>query len=120
MDTLSVNGMKFLGYHGVQDFEKKEGNDFIVDVTFHTDLSVAGRSDELEDAINYTEVQQITAEVMEGESADLIETLCYHIGQKLQERYQDFAEKIIVQVRKLNPPIKAPVDHTEARMSWPR
>jgi len=120
MDTLSVNGMKFLGYHGVQDFEKKEGNDFIVDVTFHTDLSKAGRSDELKDAINYTEVQQLTAQIMEGESVDLIETLCFRIGHKLNEYFNDQSEKIIVEVRKLNPPIKAPIDHTKARMTWPR
>lgn len=120
MDSLSVNGMKFLGYHGVQDFEKKEGNDFIVDVTFHVDLSEAGRTDELKDAINYTEVQQLTAQIMEGESVDLIETLCFRIGQKLNEFYQDQPKKIIVEVRKLNPPINAPIDYTKVRMTWPR
>lgn len=120
MDTLSVNGMKFLGYHGVQDFEKEEGNDFIVDVTFHTDLSEAGKADDLNKAINYTEVQQITAGIMNGESVDLIETLCYLIGTKLYDQYQEHSRKIVVCVRKLQPPIDAPVDHTEACMSWPR
>lgn len=120
MDTLSVNGMKFLGYHGVQNFEKEEGNDFIVDVTFQTDLSGVGESDNLEDAINYTEVQHITAEIMEGESVDLIETLCFRIGEVLYERYSNQSKAITVCVRKLKPPIEAPVDHTEVRMSWPR
>lgn len=120
MDTLSVNGMKFLGYHGVQKFEKEEGNHFIVDVSFHTDLTEASTSDDLNKAINYTDVQQLTADIIEGESVHLIETLCYRIGNKLFERYQDQSEKIVVRVRKLQPPIEAPVDHTEARMSWPR
>lgn len=112
--------MKFLGYHGVQDFEKEEGNDFVVDVIFHTDLSEAGKADDLNKAINYTEVQQLTAEVMDGTSVDLIETLCYRIGEKLYQRFQDRSDKIEVKVCKLQPPINAPVDHTEARMSWPR
>ncbi|MDZ7807608.1 MAG: dihydroneopterin aldolase [Gracilimonas sp.] len=120
MDTLSVNGLKFLGYHGVQDFEKKEGNNFVVDVTFHTDLSKAGRSDNLKDAINYTEVQQITAEIMEGQSVDLIETLCYRIGEALFKAYLSKSDMIEVTVRKLKPPIEAPIDRTEVRMSWPR
>jgi dihydroneopterin aldolase len=120
MDTLSVNGMKFLGYHGVQDFEKEEGNDFVVDVIFQCDLSRAGTSDDLKETLNYTEVQQVTAEIMEGESVDLIETLCYRIGSKLFEKYADTCEKIEVHVRKLKPPIKATLDHTEVRMSWPR
>ncbi|MFP8490180.1 dihydroneopterin aldolase [Gracilimonas sp. Q87] len=120
MDTLSVNGMKFLGYHGVQDFEKEEGNDFIVDVKFHTDLSKAGRSDDLSDAINYTDVQQITAEIMKGESVDLIETLCFQIGEALTKNFINQCEKIDVRIRKLRPPIQAPIDHTEVSMSWPR
>ncbi|WP_103664383.1 dihydroneopterin aldolase [Gracilimonas amylolytica] len=120
MDILSVNGMKFLGYHGVQEFEKEEGNEFIVDVFFHTDLSEAGVTDDLNKAINYTEVQNLTSEIMEGASVDLIETLCYRIGNKLYEEYEDQCEKIVVKVRKLKPPIEAPVDHTEAHMSWPR
>ncbi len=120
MDTLSVNGMSFHGYHGVQDFEKEEGNDFIVNVTFHTDLTKPGRTDDLDDAINYTRVQQLTSEVMAGTSVDLIETLCFKIGTLLFENFSDQSEKIDVHVRKLKPPIEAPVDHTEVRMSWPR
>jgi dihydroneopterin aldolase len=120
MDSLSVNGMKFLGYHGVQAFEKEEGNDFVVNVTFHSDLSKAGKSDDLKDAINYTEVQQITAEIMEGKSNDLIETLCYRIGEALYKAYLSKSEKIEVTVRKLKPPIEATIDHTEVSMLWPR
>ncbi|MEX2478188.1 MAG: dihydroneopterin aldolase [Gracilimonas sp.] len=119
MDTLTVSGMKFLGYHGVQEFEKEEGNNFLVDVDFHTDLSKAGTSDDLKEAINYTEVQQITAEIINGEPVDLIETLCFKIGEALFKTFTG-CDKIDVQVRKLNPPISAPIDHTKVRMSWPR
>jgi dihydroneopterin aldolase len=119
MDSLSVKGMKFHGLHGVQEQEKIDGNDFEVDVVFWADLSTAGTSDNLKDAINYTKVQEITASVMLGESVDLIERLCFDIGNKLADHF-DEAEKLEVCVRKLNPPIKAPVACTEARMSWPR
>jgi dihydroneopterin aldolase len=119
MDSLSVIGMKFHGLHGVQEQEKIEGNDFEVDVVFQSDLSMAASTDNLEDAINYTKVQEITASVMHGDSVDLIERLCFDIGTKLAEHFKE-AEELEVCVRKLNPPIKAPVAYTEARMSWPR
>ncbi|HET8864238.1 MAG TPA: dihydroneopterin aldolase [Gracilimonas sp.] len=119
MDILTVSGMKFFGYHGVQKFEKEEGNNFIVDVEFQADLTEVGTSDDLKKAINYTEVQQITAGVMKGESVDLIETLCFKIGEAMFENFSH-CKKIGVCVKKLNPPIDAPIDHTEVRMSWPR
>lgn len=119
MDSLSVKGMKFHGLHGVQEQEKIAGNDFEVDVVFWADLSAAATSDDLEDAINYTIVQEITASIMLGKSVDLIERLCFDIGTKLNEHFGD-TEKFEVSVRKLNPPIKAPIAYTEARMSWPR
>jgi len=88
-------------------------------VDFQTDLNKAGTSDNLKEAINYTEVQQITATIMNGESVDLIETLCFRIGEALFENFSH-CQKIEVKVRKLNPPIDAPIDHTEVRMAWPR
>lgn len=119
MDALTIKGMKFRGLHGVHDFEKKEGNDFEVDVFFKTDLTAAGYSDKLKYAIDYTKVHEIAKSVIEGESRDLIEHLCFQIGQKL---FQAFPNQVDfeVAVRKLNPPLDTPVEFTEARMSWPR
>lgn len=103
----------------MQPFEKEEGNDFVVDVTLQTDMTKSAQSDDLKDALNYTKVHECTAEIMEGPSVDLIETLCYRIGSKLEAAFP-MAREIEVAVRKLNPPIKAPISYTEARMSWPR
>lgn len=119
MDTLTVKGMQFRAFHGVQDFEKKEGNDFVVDVIFHLDMSAAADSDDLQDAINYTQVQELTSSIMDGPSVDLIEHLCFQIGQLLASKIDGY-HTFEVAIRKLNPPIKATVEYTEARMSWPR
>jgi dihydroneopterin aldolase len=119
MDSLSIKGMKFNAFHGVHEHEKKEGNDFEVDVTFHADLSKAGTSDKLSDAIDYTAVHQLTADIMHGESIDLIEHLCFKIGSAITRslpKHYNFE----VAVRKMNPPLSSPVAFTEARMSWPR
>ncbi len=111
--------MKFHARHGVHDHEKQEGNSFEVDVIFEGDLSKAGKNDRLTDAIDYTIVHKITAEVMHGESADLIEHLCYKIGEKiLAEFSSEFS--FVVKVRKLNPPLSSPTHYTEAEMTWPR
>ena len=119
MDTLTIKGMQFRGFHGVHEHEKKEGNDFEVDVIFEADLSAPGYSDKLKYAIDYTTVYDIARDIMEGESRDLIEHLCFQIGQKVFAAVSKQA-RFEVAVRKLAPPLDSPVKYTEARMTWPR
>ena len=119
MDTLAIKGMKFRAFHGVHEHEKREGNDFEVDVIFKADLSKAGNTDQLTDAIDYTKVHEIAAEVMDRKSVDLIEHICFQIGTKIADSFEDELN-FEVFVRKLNPPLSSPTEFTEARMSWPR
>lgn len=119
MDSLSIKGMKFRAFHGVHEHEKKEGNDFEVDVIFSADLSQAGKSDQLSDAIDYTIVHKLTSEIMHGDSVDLIEHLCFKIGSSISNSNQRKLGFEVV-VRKLNPPLNSSVEFTEVRMSWPR
>lgn len=118
MDTLTIKGMKFRAFHGVHEHEKKEGNDFEIDVIVSADLSVAGRSDQLSDAIDYTKVHTIASDIMHGASVDLIEHLCFKIGSEIEASLPDHA-KFEVVVRKLNPPLSSQTAYTEVRMSWP-
>lgn len=119
MDTLAIKAMKFRAFHGVHEHEKQEGNDFEVDVVFENDLTKAGRSDQLSDAIDYTKVHELTSKVMQGKSVDLIEHLCFHIGTEISNAFPSHS-KFEVRVRKLDPPLSSPTDYTEARMLWPR
>lgn len=118
-DTLTIKGMKFRAFHGVHEQEKKEGNDFEVDVIFKADLSKPGKSDNLSDAIDYSTVHRLAEEVMQGEASDLIEHLCFKIGSKIATAFPGLSD-FEVKVRKLNPPLSSPTSFTEARMSWPR
>lgn len=119
MDTLTIKGMQFRGFHGVNEHEKKEGNNFEVDVVFKTPLSVPGQSDDLSDAIDYTKIHNICSDIMNGESVNLIEHLCFKIGSEISNTFPTYTE-LEVSVRKLSPPLSSPTDFTEARMSWPR
>lgn len=119
MDTLAIKGMKFRAFHGVHEHEKKEGNDFEVDVILQADLSSAAKSDELTEALDYSAVHKIAGEIMAGNSSNLIEHLCFMIGSRIAEVFPEVSG-FEVFVRKLNPPLPSKTDFTEARMSWPR
>ena len=60
--------------------EKREGQEFVVDVVLHLDLAPAGTSDDLAQTINYAEVGADVVARVEGPSLDLIEALAEQIA----------------------------------------
>jgi dihydroneopterin aldolase len=81
VDRIILQGMSFQGRHGVRPAERERPQEFKVDVEVDCDLSEPGRTDRLEDTIDYTKVRAIAREVIEGESARLLETLAARIAQ---------------------------------------
>ena len=52
-DTIRLTGLRVRGHHGVYDFERAQGQDFVVDVTLELDLDPAARSDNVTDTVHY-------------------------------------------------------------------
>src|SRR5665811_1369737 len=73
-DRIVLQGIAARGFHGVLDVEKRDGQDFVVDVTLEVDLRRPGRSDLLAHTVNYAEVAADIVELITGPSLDLIET----------------------------------------------
>lgn len=119
METLTLKGLSFRAYHGYHEWERQEGNDFEVDLTFTASLRKAGESDQLNDTIDYQQVTQTVAGVMNGPPVKLIETLAKRIGDTLFDTFSQ-VHKLEVAVRKLHPPLDVETDHSEIRMSWQR
>ena len=53
-DQIKISGIKGFGFHGVLDFEKKDGQDFLVDLVIILDLK--NLNDALENTVDYGEV----------------------------------------------------------------
>jgi 7,8-dihydroneopterin aldolase/epimerase/oxygenase len=80
MDRILLNGLVFFGRHGCHDAERELGQKFLVDIELECDLSVSCRSDRLEDTIDYIALYNAAREVMEGEPAQLLESLAQRIA----------------------------------------
>ena len=70
-----LTGLRVRGRHGVFDFERRDGQDFVVDVALELDTAPAAASDELTDTVHYGELAKALAAVVAGEPVDLLETL---------------------------------------------
>ena len=72
---IELTGLKVRGHHGVYDFERAEGQDFLIDVTLELDLTRPAKSDDVADTVHYGELAERLAAVVAGEPVNLIETL---------------------------------------------
>jgi dihydroneopterin aldolase len=83
MDRILMQGMAFFGRHGVFPAERELGARFSVDVVLEGDLRAAGRSDHLEDTIDYAKAYDAVREVVEGEPCHLLEAVAGRIADRL-------------------------------------
>jgi len=79
-DRIVLTGLRVFGRHGVFDFERAEGQDFVIDVELELDTRVAAASDELDDTVDYGALATGLAQVIEGEPVNLIETLAERLA----------------------------------------
>ena len=82
-DRIELTGLTATGYHGVFDEERRDGQEFTVDVILHTSTSRAGASDDLAQTINYADAADHVIEIVTGEPVDLIETLAERIADRM-------------------------------------
>lgn len=74
-DRITLTGLRARGRHGVYDFERATGQEFVLDVELELDLSTAARSDRVEDTVHYGELADRLVAIVTGEPVNLIETL---------------------------------------------
>jgi len=74
-DVIRLSGLRVHGRHGVYDFERDAGQDFVIDVELALDLAPAATSDDVTDTVHYGELAGRLAEIVAGEPVNLIETL---------------------------------------------
>jgi dihydroneopterin aldolase len=79
-DFIELTGLRVRGHHGVFDFERRDGQDFVIDVVLEFDISTAAASDELADTVDYGVLANGLARVVEGEPVNLLETLAERLA----------------------------------------
>ncbi|MEU4402172.1 dihydroneopterin aldolase [Micromonospora orduensis] len=74
-DRIQLTGLRAHGRHGVYDFERAQGQDFVVDAVLEMDLGPAAASDDVAATVHYGELAERLVAVITGEPVNLIETL---------------------------------------------
>ena len=86
-DFVKIKGLKVNAVIGVFDWERAIEQPLLIDVSMATDSSEAGRSDDINDAINYKEVCDDITELCQQTKALLIERLAELIAAHILSKY---------------------------------
>lgn len=80
-DSITLTGLRVRANHGVYDFERRDGQDFVVDVTVWASLGEAAGGDDLAQTIHYGELAEAVAAAVGSDPVDLIETLAERVAR---------------------------------------
>ena len=72
---ITLTGLRAIGHHGVYDFERADGQEFVVDVRLDLDLAKAAATDDVTDTVHYGELAGALVAVLTGEPVNLLERL---------------------------------------------
>ena len=86
-DFVKIKGLKVNAVIGVFDWERAIEQPLLIDVCMATDISEAGKSDDINDAINYKEVCDDITELCQQTKALLIERLAELIAAHILSKY---------------------------------
>jgi dihydroneopterin aldolase len=117
-DRIVLRGLRGQGRHGWFDFEREQGQPFVVDLTLHLDLAPAARSDNLADTVDYGALGTQVVAVIEGEPVLLIETLAERIADCCLSDPR--VERVDVVVHKPQAPMSVPFGDVEVHVSRAR
>lgn len=83
LDEIALTGLRVFGRHGVFDFERTNGQDFVIDARLRLSTARAAQTDDVLDTVHYGEAAERIAEIVGGEPVALIETLAARIADEL-------------------------------------
>ena len=102
-DRITLSGITAVGFHGVLDFEKRDGQPF-------TDFADAAAGDDLEKTPNYAQVAELIHQKIVFGSLDLIETLAVRIAEGILSEFARI-DAVEVKVSKPQAPITVPFEN---------
>jgi len=114
-NIIRINKAAFYAYHGVFRSEQNIGGKFEADVEIHTDFSFAAKSDSLKKTVDYESVYNVINELAMTQKFFLIESLAGKIVEEIFIRFSN-VDRVVVKVRKNNPPIGGVVDNVEVEV----
>lgn len=117
-DRIEIRALRVLGTHGLLAEEQDRAQPFEIDLDVSADLTVAGRTDGIEDTVDYGDVVERASAVVTGRRYRLLEALAEAIAEAVLA--DDRVTSVSVALRKLRPPVAADLGSVGVRITRSR
>lgn len=119
MDRIKIQELEVFANHGVYPEENALGQKFVISADLYTDTRPAGKSDDLEQSVNYGEVCRRIKEYVEGHTWKLLESVAEHLAFEILTAWPRI-RKIRLEIRKPWAPVRLPLKTVavEIRRQW--
>lgn len=81
MDRIRICDLLIRCILGINDGERREKQDVVISLTIHTDLHKAGKSDRIEDTVDYRALKKRILAMAEGSQYFLVEALAEAVAE---------------------------------------
>ncbi|MFM6907264.1 MAG: dihydroneopterin aldolase [Acinetobacter tjernbergiae] len=99
MDAIIIEGLKVDTVIGCFNWERQIIQPLMLDLTIHNDLTQAANSDELDDTLNYAQICELAAQVIQAAQPKLIEHAAQLVLESLFTTFLSI-ESISITIRK--------------------
>lgn len=106
MDKILIRDLKIFAFHGVNEEEKIDGQNFVFDIDLYVNMTKACYSDNVEDTVSYAKVIKTVTRVFTAKKYDLIEKAAQITADAILDEYSDVS-KVTVTLKKPEAPMKA-------------
>lgn len=107
-DRITLTGLRVFAHHGVFDHERRDGQEFVIDLTVNLDLLAAARSDDVADTVHYGELAEAVHRAVATDPVDLIETVAERVA--IVALGYPAVTRAEVTVHKPHAPLPVPID----------
>ena len=114
-DCIQLRGLRVVCIVGVLPEERERPQPLELDIDIYADLSAAGKSDELDDTVDYGSVATTVEEICLGVKAQLLERLAELVAGRLLEL--DGVVAVEVTVKKIRPPVPSDLHFSAVRVT---
>jgi dihydroneopterin aldolase len=108
---IEIRGLEVFAHHGVFGHERRDGQNFLVDLLIQPSSELAGTTDRLDDAVDYGAVCERVVELVRGGPYDLIERVATVVAEDLVRGFPLVYARVTVHKP------QAPVPHPFADLS---
>lgn len=121
MDEIHIYGLDIYARHGVFPEENRLGQRFFVNAVLYTDMSEAGRTDELDNTTNYGEICHFITDFLQNHTFKLLEAAAEQTAHGILTGFP-LIKKVDLEIQKPSAPIGLPLKTVSVKITrgWKR